>query len=229
LFELFSGRISAEIERTDREQELTELANTLEVKVLERTKDLSQAIEHLKSTQQKLVQSEKMSALGKLTSSIAHEINNPTSFTNASVFMMKDEVIDIKNFLKQLAGGDSADIEVLKSFDKKFTKLLELIQTASEGTNRIKSIVDGLRTYSHQGHLNKEQAQVSELFKSTIYLVQIQYQNIVIETNFTDDLQFSCYPSKLNQVFMNLIVNACQAINIKSKEFEKIDYCFKGK
>jgi len=229
LFELFSGRIAAEIERSDREKELTELADTLEIKVLERTDDLSQTLEHLKSTQQKLVQSEKMAALGKLTSSIAHEINNPTSFTNAAVFMMKGEVSEIKAFLKQLAGGESADSEVLTSFDQKFAKLLELIQTATEGTYRIKSIVDGLRTYSHQGHLNKEQAQVSELFKSTIYLVQIQYQNIAIETNFTADPQLECYPSKLNQVFMNLIVNACQAINIKSKELEKDEPFFKGK
>ncbi len=228
LFELFSGRISAEIEREDREKELKELTNTLEIKVLERTDDLSQTLKNLKDTQEKLVQAEKMAALGTLTASIAHEINNPTNFTYAAVYMMHDEITAIKNFLIQLAGGDSADIEVLESFENKFINLIELVQTANEGTNRIKSIVDSLRTFSHLGHLNKEQAKITELIKSTIYLIQTEYRNITITTNFDYDPLLNCFPSKLNQVFMNVIINACQAINSKAEQTKAADINFSG-
>jgi len=228
LFELFSGRISAEIERVDREHELRELANTLELKVLERTRDLSETVEHLKNTQQKLVQSEKMAALGKLTASIAHEINNPTNFTYASVYMMLDEITNIKEFLRQLAGGDAADSEVLASFDDKFGKLIELVQTANEGTTRIKSIVESLRTFSHLGHLNKEQTKVAELIESTINLIRTEYRDITITTKIEYDPLLNCFPSKLNQVFMNLIVNACQAINTKHEEYKVSNKPYKG-
>ncbi|MCJ8319561.1 MAG: ATP-binding protein [Colwellia sp.] len=229
LFELFSGRISAEIERTDREHELIELANTHESKVAERTKDLSQTLEHLKSAQQKLVQSEKMAALGKLTASIAHEINNPTNFTYAAVYMMLDEITKIKYFLKQLAGGDNADNEVLNSFDKQFGNLVELVQTANEGTIRIKNIVESLRTFSHLGRLKKEPAKVSQLIGSTINLIRTEYRDITIITDFEYDPILSCYPSKLNQVFMNLIINACQAINLRVEQLPIADKNFKGK
>jgi len=228
LFELFSGRISAEIEREDREKELKELTNTLEIKVSERTNVLSQTLKHLKDTQEKLVQAEKMAALGTLTASIAHEINNPTNFTNAAVFMMHNEITAIKNFLKQLAGGDNADSEVLESFENKFINLTELVQTANEGTSRIKSIVDSLRTFSHLGHLNKEQAKIAELIKSTIHLILTEYRNIKITTDFEYDPLLNCFPSKLNQVFMNLIINACQAINSKAEQIKAADINFKG-
>lgn len=227
LFELFSGRISAEIERVEREDELKALANTLEIKVLNRTQDLTQTLKNLKEAQEKLINSEKMAALGKLTASIAHEINNPTNFTYASVYMMLDEIKGVKAFLKQLAGGDDADLAVLASFDNKFNNLVELVQTAKEGTTRIKSIVDSLRTFSHLGHLKKEKGQISALIKSTIYLIRTEYRNITIINNFEFDPLFNCFPSKLNQVFMNLIINACQAINLR-KEQQKANDDYQG-
>lgn len=229
LFELFSGRISAEFERSDRENELKVLANKLESKVLERTKVLSQTFENLKNTQQQLIQSEKMAALGNLTASIAHEINNPTNFTHAAVKMMPDEIQQIKNFLKQLAGGDNAEKQVLQSFDDKFSKLLKLSKTASEGANRLKIIVESLRTFSHLGHLEKQQVHISELVQSTVDLVVMEYKDIVITTNFDYDPLLSCFPSKLNQVFMNLIINGCQAIESKKQQRLTDKSGFKGK
>jgi signal transduction histidine kinase len=228
LFELFSGRISAEIERVEREDELKAIANTLEINVLNRTEDLTQTLQSLKEAQEKLINSDKMAALGKMTASIAHEINNPTNFTYASVYMMLDEIKGIKAFLKQLAGGDKADAVVLESFDNKFDKLIELVQTANEGTTRIKSIVDSLRTFSHLGHLNKEKTQISTLITSTLHLIRTEYRNIAITSNFEYDPLLNCLPSKLNQVFMNLIINACQAINFKKEQRKETDDGYQG-
>jgi signal transduction histidine kinase len=219
---------SIAIMKRNDETKLNELNSNLENMVFQRTSELTKALNSLQNTQQKLVQAEKMSALGKLTASIAHEINNPTNFTYASVYMMLEEISNIKAFLRQLAGGDAADTEVLASFDNKFGKLIELVQTANEGTIRIKSIVESLRTFSHLGHLKKEQAKVAELIESTINLIRTEYRNISITTNIEYDPLFSCFPSKLNQVFMNLIVNACQAISTKHEENKESNETYQG-
>jgi signal transduction histidine kinase len=219
---------SIAIMKRNDESKLNELNSNLENMVFQRTEELTMALKTLQSTQQKLVHSEKMAALGKLTASIAHEINNPTNFTYASVYMMLDEINKIKVFLKQLAGGEGADAEVLSSFENQFSKLIELVQTANEGTTRIKSIVESLRTFSHLGHLNKELTQVKELIKSTINLIRTEYRNITITTDIDYDPLFKCFPSKLNQVFMNLIVNACQAIHSKQEKRKNSNKQYKG-
>jgi len=169
------------------------------------------------TTHQQLVQSEKMASLGTLTAGVAHEINNPTNFAHAAVFMMQNEIDEIKAFLKQLAGGDNADEKVIESFDSKFEKLIELTNTASEGTQRIKIIVEDLRTFARLDDAKQAKVHVSELITSTINLVHTQYENITIKTDFTYDPMLLCFPSKLNQVFMNIIVNACQSIKTKIK------------
>jgi polar amino acid transport system substrate-binding protein len=169
----------------------------------------------LLDTHQQLVQSEKMASLGTLTAGVAHEINNPTNFAYAAVYMMQKEIDEIKGFLKQLAGGDNADPAVINSFDSKFEKLIALTKTAKAGTQRIKIIVEDLRTFARLDDAKPADIKVSELIKSTVNLVQTQYENIIIKSDFNYDPLIHCFPSKLNQVFMNIIVNACQSINAK--------------
>jgi len=175
------------------------------------------------ATHKQLVQSEKMASLGTLTAGVAHEINNPTNFTYAAVFMMQNEIDDIKCFLKQLAGGDNADVKVINSFDTKFEKLIELAKTASEGTQRIKVIVEDLRTFARLDDAKQAKIQVSELITSTVHLVQTQFESITINTDFSFNPTLLCFPSKLNQVFMNIIVNACQSIKTKLKQNHQLN------
>ncbi len=176
------------------------------------------------ATQQQLVHSEKMASLGTLTAGVAHEINNPTNFAHAAVFMMQNEIDEIKFFLKQLAGGESADIEVIDSFDAKFEKLIGLTKTASEGTQRIKIIVEDLRTFARLDDSKQAKVKVSELITSTVHLVQTQYENITIKIDFAYDPVLLCFPSKLNQVFMNIIVNACHSIKTKIKHNNQLNF-----
>jgi signal transduction histidine kinase len=175
------------------------------------------------STQQQLIQSEKMASLGTLTAGVAHEINNPTNFTYAAVFMMQNEIDDIKRFLKHLAGGDNADVDVINSFDTKFEKLIKLAKTASEGTQRIKIIVEDLRTFARLDDAKQANVKVSELITSTVHLVQTQFESITINTDFSFNPTLLCFPSKLNQVFMNIIVNACQSIKTKLKQNHQLN------
>ncbi|MCJ8270264.1 MAG: ATP-binding protein, partial [Psychrosphaera sp.] len=175
-------------------------------------REVEQKNREILATQEQLVQSEKMASLGTMTAGVAHEINNPTNFTHAAVYMMRDEIDEIKAFLRQLAGGDSAEPEILQSFEDQFTKLIELTQTATQGTERIKTIVEDLRTFTRLDEETMHDVQIGHLIESTVNLVRTQYDNIDIQTRIEFDPQISCLPSKLSQVIMNLIVNACQAV-----------------
>jgi ligand-binding sensor domain-containing protein/signal transduction histidine kinase len=202
----------------ERTAELESQKNEVELKNSEveaQRQTLEEKNKEILATQKQLIQSSKMASIGTMTAGVAHEINNPTNFAHAAVYMMNDEISEIKSFLKQLAGGDEAAPEVLQSFDDKFTKLIELTKTASEGTTRIKTIVEDLRTFARLDDAKQEIVQLSDLLKSTIHLVQTQYDSIVIKIQLDYEPLFTCFPSKINQVFMNIIVNACQAIESK--------------
>jgi len=194
----------------------------LEHKVAERTSELKaqkyeveEKNKEILATQKQLIQSSKMATIGTMTAGVAHEINNPTNFTHAAVYMMKDETSAIKVYLKQLAGGDNADEEVLRSFDEKFRKLIGLIETATEGTTRIKTIVNDLRTFSRLDDDKKLVVRLGSIIASTIHLIKTQYDEIKITIDIDSDPTISCFPAKLSQVFMNIAVNACQAIESK--------------
>jgi len=201
----------------------------LEHKVSERTSELKgqkyeveEKNKEILATQKQLIQSSKMATIGTMTAGVAHEINNPTNFTHAAVYMMKDETSAIKVYLKQLAGGENADEEVLRSFDEKFRKLIGLIETATEGTTRIKTIVNDLRTFSRLDDDKKLVVRLGSIIASTIHLIKTQNDEIKITIDIDSDPTISCFPAKLSQVFMNIAVNACQAIESKklhNKEF----------
>jgi len=169
------------------------------------------------TTQNQLVLSEKMASLGTLTAGVAHEINNPTNFTHTSVFLMKDEINQIKTLLTQLAGGENADPKVIITFNDMFEKLTKLTETALEGTNRISKIVENLRTFTRLDASEKGRADIGELILTTINLVKTQFDSIDIQTQIHTSVKINCFPSKLGQVFLNVIINACQAIEEKAK------------
>jgi len=179
---------------------------------------LEQAKYETEEAQKTIIIQEKMSSLGTLTAGVAHEINNPVNFTYAAVYMMKDEIAKIKAFLIELAGGDKADEKVLDSFDDKFVKLIELTNTATEGTNRIKTIVQDLRLFSRLDDEKQEKTTLAAIIQSTIHLVKTQFKDIEINFDIISDPLITAFPAKLSQVFMNIIVNACQAIETSKKE-----------
>ena len=223
---MYERNINAQLE--DKVFERTAELGAQKHEVEDQKHELEEKNNEILATQKQLVQSEKMASLGTLTAGVAHEINNPTNFTNAAVFMMQNEIDDIKAFLNQLAGGDSADPEVLNSFDVKFEKLIELTKTAKEGAQRIKVIVDDLRTFARLDDAKQTSIKLSDLLTSTVNLVKTQYERITINTDFRDDPVITCSPSKLNQVFMNIIVNACQSIKTKQAQSHQVSLDYQG-
>ncbi|MGD8782561.1 MAG: MCP four helix bundle domain-containing protein [Ignavibacteria bacterium] len=183
----------------------------------------------LKDAQNKLVQSEKMASLGQLTAGVAHEINNPVNFVLSNVNPLKRDIKDIIGIQKkyeELIKSNNLEkhfreIEKLKNkldYDYTLDEIDELLDGIEEGGNRTAEIVKGLRNFSRLDEEEKKIANINECINSTLMMLKNQFKNrIEIEKEFEDIPDILCYPGKLNQVFMNLLINAGQAISTNGK------------
>jgi signal transduction histidine kinase len=164
------------------------------------------------------VQSEKMAALGTLTAGVAHEINNPTNFVHVSTQNLTVDLERFQQFLFDLV-GEEADEDILASFKQQFAPLFEHLNTIKNGTERITTIVKDLRAFTQLDSAERKTVKVTDLITSTVNLVRTQYQKTTeFELDFNAEPQLTCFPAQLNQVLMNLIVNACHAINERQQQ-----------
>jgi two-component system NtrC family sensor kinase len=200
----------------------------LRTEAIEASNEALQTMVHnLKFMRDQMIESEKMASLGTLTAGVAHEINNPTNFVHVSVQNLEADLKAFEKFLYDLLDADEDD-EIQESFRQQFTPLFLHISTIEEGTERIKTIVQNLRTFSHPQAVDKKILKVADGLSSTVKLVQTKHTDLAeFVTDFKDNPELLCYPSELNQVFMNLIINACDAIRdkrekLKTKELGKI-------
>ena len=208
----------------------------LERKVAERTEELqeanvqlSEAFKELKDAQIQLVESEKMASLGQLTAGIAHEINNPINFVKSNIkplqldFKDMVEVIDGYEKLHKMPAGDIDghlhELEQLKTdVDLEFIKseVSNLLIGIKEGAERTAEIVRGLRTFSRLDESQIKVVNIHEGIESTLVLLRNgcpDYVKIIFDFKAEGDIE--CFPGKLNQVFMNILSNAIQAIKSK--------------
>jgi signal transduction histidine kinase/ligand-binding sensor domain-containing protein len=165
----------------------------------------------LLDTQQQLVLREKMAALGTLTAGVAHEINNPTNFADGAVQNLLVELAALHEFLHRLAGED-ADPGVLAAIDERLRRLQDMGAIAREGHERIKRIVADLRQLTRLDEAAFKRIRLSEPIRSTVNLVRTRFDRVDFDLDLALDPEIDCHPAKLGQVFMNLIVNACQAV-----------------
>ena len=175
----------------------------------------------LQHAQLQLLQAEKMASLGTLVAGVAHEINNPTNAVYVTVYNLQNNISDLKEFVSDLS-GDDADEEITQIFDRYFDKMDKNINNIKEVSVRIKTIIQDLHTFSRLDGKNQKKANVVNGIRSTLSLVKTRHQSYVefIE-DFQVEPQVKCWATQLNQVFMNIITNACQAIEFKQKNKEK--------
>ncbi|MFT4927159.1 MAG: signal transduction histidine kinase, partial [Phenylobacterium sp.] len=186
-------------------------------KIEEKHQEIEIQHNELVATQQQLVQAEKMASLGTLTAGVAHEINNPTNFVHVSAQNLAVDLSKFQQFLFNVAGED-ADEEILNSFKARIAPLHMHLDTIQNGTGRIKTIVQDLRAFSQLDSAAKKTECVTDLLLSTVHLIRTNYlESAEFITEFHATPQLLCYPAQLNQVFMNLIVNACDAIRDKQR------------
>jgi hypothetical protein len=226
---------SLENERLIKEQNII-----LEQKVKVRTEELEQAndtlnttLDNLKSAQTQLVDSEKMAALGQLTAGIAHEINNPINFVTSNVKPLKLDFDDLKEVIKKYEEIDpeqdlEAQLEEINAFKKEIDlpylnkEISSLLDGISEGAKRTAEIIQSLRNFSRLDESDTKEVNLNEGLESTLVLVRNNMPHHLVLTKELSSLPMvECLPGKINQVFMNLISNAIQAINSKEKQNEQ--------
>ncbi len=177
-------------------------------------------LEKIKSeTQAQLIHSEKMASLGILVAGVAHEINNPANFITLGSYSVEESIEDLRNFLFEAIEQDDSSSEVIEEVENMFRSIQSSLKNVKEGSSRIAAIVENLRTFSQLSEAEQKKVSIIDNLQSTLRLVQTQYKGIVqITTNYQANPQMECRPAQLNQVFMNVILNACQAIQAKQEK-----------
>ncbi|WP_354666156.1 ATP-binding protein [Nostoc sp. GT001] len=193
-----------------------------EAVVQQKSQQLEQAIEDLQKAQLQIVQSEKMSALGNLVAGVAHEINNPIGFIAGNVNEAKLGLEDIIEHLQLYRSGASTTEIEQHAQEIEIDYLLEdvpkMIKSMDVGCDRIKNISTSLRTFSRADKDYKVPFNIHEGIDSTILILKHrlkaneQHPAIEVITNYGDIPQVECFPGQLNQVFMNLLANAIDAL-----------------
>ena len=197
---------------------------------------LQQSFEELKQAQLQLVQSEKMSALGNLVAGVAHEINNPVGFISGNIEPARDYVQDLLGLIdlyqQEYPQPSEAIEEELEAIDLEFVRsdLLELISSMRSGTDRIRHISTSLRTFTRTDKEYKVAFDIHQGIESTLLILKHRLKTneerpaIEIIKDYGELPEVHCFPGQLNQVFMNLIANAIDALEEgnQGRSFEEI-------
>jgi len=199
--------------------------------IQERTAAQSQlqiTLADLKQAQVQLIQSEKMSGLGQMVSGIAHEINNPVNFIHGNLNYLNSSVndlIDLSTLYQSTYPEPSEAIQTkLEDADLTFlqTDIPKLLKSMKIGTERIREIVKSLRTFSRLDEADYKQADIHEGIESTLLILQHRLQAqperpaVKVVRHYDKLPLIECYAGQLNQVFMNIVVNALDAMETKN-------------
>jgi two-component system NtrC family sensor kinase len=199
--------------------ELELARQTLEERVEERTIELQKTLQDLKETQTQLIQTEKMSSLGQMVAGIAHEINNPVNFIYGNVEFADNSIQDLLSLLdlyKQYYPEPQPIIqEKIQEIDLDYLcdDLSKLFSSIKMGAHRIREIVLSLRNFSRLDEADMKEVDIHEGIDNTLLLLNHRLkQGVEVLKNYGNLSCVECYPAQLNQVFMNIISNAVDAV-----------------
>lgn len=209
--------------RIETQLTVQRFTQTLEQQVENRTAELTDALQHLKQIQLQLVQHEKMSALGNLVAGVAHEINNPVGFIAGNLQPAIDYVHDLFRLIDLYQSKLPSDPELAEAtaaidLDYLREDLPKLIASMKLGVERIQHISASLRTFSRADKDYKVPFNIHEGIDSTILILKHRLKAsddrpaIEIIKQYGELPQIECFPGQLNQVFMNILANAVDAL-----------------
>jgi len=207
-------------------QELTRLTTKLE----EEKAQQQQLIHRLEEAQNQLLQSEKMAAIGQLAAGVAHEINNPVGFIFSNLQTLQEYLQKMGKYIDLLGKiidkvpqntlhAMKADYVQRNQLEMVLADCPELVAESLEGADRVMAIVKSLKEFSHVDSTDWQQADITHGIESTLRILsnELKYKAEVIRHYAPNLPHLYCQPMQLNQVFMNLLVNAAQAIETFGK------------
>jgi two-component system NtrC family sensor kinase len=208
-----------------KNQELEESRKNVQL-TLER---LGTAYEELKTTQAKILQQEKMASIGQLAAGVAHEINNPMAFIASNLGTLDKYIRRLKDFIrtqseaiKSLKATDAIEKLEKKRKELKLDYTIDdidlLVKESLDGSERVQKIVQELNRFSRVDDAEYKDTNINECMESSINIVWNELQHkATLHKDYGNLPPTKCYPQKLNQVFINLLINAIQAIEKKGK------------
>lgn len=226
---LFSfGLLSYQFARLYREK--AEQLAALQFELIEHNRDLDAQNLRLSTMQAQLIHQEKMASLGRMVAGIAHELNNPINFVHGNIPYLRkychnlQEIIEASN---QVSTEERKPIEELKrqyKYDFLISDLDNILLDIQDGSERIKQIIKNLRSFSRLDEAQRKEGSIQDGIVSTLKILNQYYgsDRIPVELELEDLPAIMCYPGQLNQVWMNLLSNAAEAIGNHSDPLVKI-------
>ncbi len=186
--------------------------------------ELAQAYSALKASQSQVLQQEKMASIGQLAAGVAHEINNPIGFITSNLNSLGKYLVRMTDFirLQKKALGSPEDLlareEVLEKertmkIDFILNDSMKIIEESLDGSERVQKIVQSLKSFSRNDDGKRVPADINDCIESAVNIVwnEIKYK-ATLRKELAELPQTLCYPNQLNQVFINFLINAVQAI-----------------
>ena len=210
---------------------------SLEKQVADRTQEIQKTYEDLQESQEQLIQSEKMASLGQMVAGVAHEINTPLGYVTSNVDTLALNLIDLGKVVDDLTTLNSAVenternktditqklIKTLKMYKELeapdlIKECAQLLGDGHYGLTEISKLVIGLKDFSRLDRQATEQVAINECIDSSLLIASnvISENNVTVKKTYDSTPKIECFPSKLNQLFLNIITNACQAMNGKN-------------
>jgi len=202
---------------------LNETAEQLAATLVSRDK-LDESLNSLTAMQIRILQSEKMASIGQLAAGVAHEINNPMGFINSNLASLKKYTERLAEFTVHLAASidKNADTETIRQIgelrkkmkvDRILADTQNLLDESIEGAERVKFIVQNLKEFSRVDRAELSTVNINNAMDSTIKIVWNEIKYVAeLEREYGDIPDVVCYPQQINQVFLNLLINAAHAI-----------------
>ncbi len=210
------------------QDQLTALAANLEQQVSDRTQELRNSLQQLQQAQIQLVQAEKMSSLGQLVAGVAHEINNPVNFIHGNVEIAQEYVQDLMALVDLAVSGAATEAiaDYAEEIEFEFVRedFLKIIASMQTGTQRIRDIVLSLRNFSRLDESQVKAVNLHEGLDSTLTILNSRLKGrgnrlpIEVIKNYGELPLVECYAGPLNQVFLNLLANAIDALDEGPRE-----------
>jgi signal transduction histidine kinase len=209
------------------EIEIAKANEELEQRVEERTNALQEALSKVQMTQTQLVQSEKMSALGQIVAGMAHEINNPIGFIHGNIIHAQNSFEDLLNLLllyqKYLPHPPEEIQDYLESMDLDYMKedLSKILNSMYLGTKRIKDLVQSLRIFARFDEAEFKEVNIHHGIDSVLMILEHKLcdsrdnTKIQVIKEYGEIPLVICYPSELNQVFLNILTNSVDTLKKK--------------